>query len=88
MAVLVTNPAMEISGVAAIFSEKVAVRVTTPEVMILSESLEVMVSVDGEELLTAVPTFAATQLLATANRGRNEVLFFIGLLFPQIFCLF
>ena len=48
MAVLVTNPAIEISGVAAIFSEKVAVRVTTPEVMTLSESLLVMVNVAVE----------------------------------------
>ena len=48
MAVSVTNPVMVISGVAAIFSENVAVRVTTPDVMILSESLEVMVSVAGE----------------------------------------
>ena len=85
MAVLVTSPAIEISGVAAIFSEKVAVRVTTPEVMMLSESLEVMVRVAGEELLTAGPTLAATQLPATANRGRNEELFSMGLLFPQIF---
>ena len=45
MAVLVTNPAMEISGVAAMFSEKVAVRVTTPEVIILPESLLVKVKV-------------------------------------------
>ena len=79
---------MEISGVAAMFSENVAVRVTTPEVIMLSESLEVMVRVDGEELLIAGPTFAATQLPATAKRGRKEELFFIGLLFPQIFCRF
>ena len=48
MAVLVTNPAMEISGVAAIFSEKVAVKVTTPEVMMLSESFDESVSVAFE----------------------------------------
>ena len=48
MAVLVTSPAMEISGLAAIFSEKVAVIVTTPEVMILSESLLVRVNVACE----------------------------------------
>ena len=39
---------MEISGVDAIFSEKVAVRVTTPEVTTLSESLLVRVSVAFE----------------------------------------
>ena len=46
--VLVTNPAIEISGVAAIFSEKVAVRVTTPEVIMLSESLDEIVRVAFE----------------------------------------
>ena len=45
IAVLVTNPAIEISGVAAMFSENVAVRVTTPEVIMLSESLLVRVNV-------------------------------------------
>jgi hypothetical protein len=45
MVVLVTNPAMDISGVAATFSEKEAVIVTTPEVIILSESLLVKVKV-------------------------------------------
>ena len=56
MAVLVTNPAIEISGVAAIFSEKVAVIVTTPEVIILSESLLVKVKVacDGHVPKTAI----------------------------------
>ena len=48
MDVLVTNPAMEISGVAAIFSENVAVKVTTPEVMMLSESFDESVSVAFE----------------------------------------
>jgi hypothetical protein len=48
MAVLVTNPAIEISGVAAIFSEKVAVKVTTPEVIMLSESFDESVSVAFE----------------------------------------
>ena len=36
---------MEISGLAVIFSEKVAVTVTTPEVITLSESLLVRVNV-------------------------------------------
>ena len=36
MVVFVTKPAMERVGVASIFSEKVAVSVTTPEVMIVS----------------------------------------------------
>ena len=89
MAVLVTHPAMEISGVAAMFSEKAAVRVTTPEVIILSESLLVSVNVASEfPELTGGPTLAEIQLPAIANRGRNEELFFIGLLFPQIFCRF
>ena len=48
MVVLVTNPAMDISGVAAMFSEKVPVIVTTPEVIILSESLLVSVNVACE----------------------------------------
>ena len=39
---------MEISGLATIFSEKVAVTVTTPEVMILSESLLERVNVACE----------------------------------------
>ncbi len=39
---------MDTSGVAAIFSEKVAVRVTTPEVMMLSESLDESVRVAFE----------------------------------------
>jgi hypothetical protein len=44
----VTTPAIEIFGEAFIFIEKVAVRVTWPVVIILSESLEVMVRVAGE----------------------------------------
>ena len=48
MAVSLTTPAIEIRGEAAIFSEKVAVRVTTPEVIILSESLVVIVAVATE----------------------------------------
>ena len=45
IAVSVTTPAIETKGVAAMLSEKVAVTVTTPLVIILSESLLVIVAV-------------------------------------------
>ena len=45
MTVSVTIPDIVISGEAAMISEKVAVRVTTPEVITLSESLLVIVAV-------------------------------------------
>ena len=89
MAVLVTKPAIEINGDGAMGLEKVAVIDTTPVSTIFPDALleKVTVTLDEllEELLTAGATFAATQLLATANLGWFEVLFFIGLLFPQIF---
>ena len=89
MAVLVTKPAIEINGDGAMGLEKVAVIDTTPLSTIFPDALLVKVTVAFdellEELLTAAPTFAATQLLATANLGWFEALFFIGLLFPQMF---
>ena len=72
MAVLVTNPAIEISGVAAIFSEKVAVKVTTPEVIILSESLDESVSVAFEVGEGQVPQ---TGLFIDVNPELLEKLF-------------
>ena len=48
MAVLVTCPAIDIYGEAAMFSEKEAVIVTIPEVIKLSESLVVIDKVAGE----------------------------------------
>ena len=53
MAVLVTKPETDMVGVANIFSEKVAVKVTIPEVIIVSEltrsSLDnVNVAVEGQ----------------------------------------
>ena len=48
MAVSLTTPAIEIRGEAVIFSEKVTVNVTTPEVITLSESLVVIVAVADE----------------------------------------
>ena len=70
--------------------EKVAVMVTWPVVITLSESLEVMVSVAGEfEPDGGGATFAVLQAgLLPLNLGLKEELFFIGLLFPQMFCLF
>jgi hypothetical protein len=54
---------MEIVGEAFMFIEKVAVSVTWPEVITLSESLEVMVRVAGEfEPEGAGATFAVLQL--------------------------
>ena len=69
MAVLVTNPAMEISGLATIFSENVAVRVTTPEVIMLSESLDEIVSVAFEVGEGQVPQ---TGLFIDVNAERLE----------------
>ena len=71
------------------FMEKVAVMVTWPVVIILSESLEVMVSVAGEfEPDGGDATFGLLQAVPLPlNLGLNEELFFIGLLLPQIFCL-
>ena len=63
MAVLVTNPAMEMSGVATIFSENVAVRVTTLEVIILSESLDESVRVAFEVGGGQVPHWGVLELL-------------------------
>ena len=71
MAVLVTNPAMDTSGVAAIFSEKVAVRVTTPDVMILSESLDESVRVAFEVGDGHVPQIG---LFSFDNEDPNEKL--------------
>jgi hypothetical protein len=51
---------MEIVGEAFIFIEKVAVRVTCPVVITLSESLEVMVRVAGE--FDPAATLAVLQL--------------------------
>lgn len=48
MAVLVTKPEIEIKGDGAMGLEKVAVRVTTPDVITLSESLLVRVNVASE----------------------------------------
>jgi hypothetical protein len=63
IATLVTTPDIEIVGEAFIFIEKVAVRVTCPVVITLSESLEVMVRVAGEfEPEGAGATFAVLQL--------------------------
>jgi CRISPR/Cas system type I-B associated protein Csh2 (Cas7 group RAMP superfamily) len=45
---LVTTPAIEIFGEAFMFIEKVAVSVTWPVVIMLSESLEVMARVAGD----------------------------------------
>ena len=45
MVTLVTTPDIEIVGEAVIFCEKVAVRVTCPEVITLSESSDVIVRV-------------------------------------------
>ena len=78
MAVLLTNPAMEISGVAAIFSEKVAVRVTTPEVIMLSESLEESVRVAFEIGGGHVPQrglFDVVNGLYAENEEGSEVIF-------------
>ena len=49
---LVTNPVIETSGVAAIFSENKAVIVTTPEVIILSESVLDSVTVGGSAIFS------------------------------------
>ena len=92
MAVLVTRPEIEINGDAAMGLEKVAVIDTTPLSTIFPDALLVKVTVALEELLeellTAGATFAAIQLFATAKRGCFEALFFMGLLFPQMFCRF
>ena len=48
IATLVTTPAIEIFGEAFMFIEKVAVSVTWPVVIMLSESLEVMARVAGD----------------------------------------
>ena len=71
------------------FMEKVAVSVTCPVVITLSESLEVMARVAGEfEPEGGAAVFGLRQAgLLPLNLGLNEELFLIGLLFPQIFCL-
>ena len=92
MAVLVTKPAIEISGDGAMGLEKVAVIDTTPVSTIFPDALleKVTVTLDEllEELLTAGATFAAIHVFTTAKRGCFEALFLMGLLFPQMFCRF
>ena len=51
---MVTTPDIEIVGEAVIFSEKVAVRVTCPEVITLSESSDVIASVKGSPIVNVM----------------------------------
>ena len=65
---------MEISGLAAIFSEKVAVTVTTPEVILLSESLLERVNVACELHVPQTGLFSFDRGASVENEDGSELI--------------